>query len=720
MERTAPRSASADTPSAADVLALDVAVLPGVGPRVRTALEERLGIATLRDLLEHYPAGDKYHAEAAPGPVEEAVEGQPATVVGRIANWESRRPRTGRRLVLTVAHVEDARGAVVDVPFFNQEWRARAVPKGSRVTVSGVLQRYRGRRQLQRASLRVLEQDEEPEEGVAVTYPAVEAVPSPRLARLVVAALDRLPPVPDHLPTALRRRRRLVDLDSALRQVHVPPDLAAARRARRRLVYDELFVLQVGMQQRRLQLIGDVAGVSNAADPDAPSLATALLDRAPFEPTGAQQRAVMDLEIDLASPAPMHRLLHGEVGSGKTLVAAWAMLRAVDAGRQAVMMAPTELLAEQHLRTLEHLLAPLGVNLPGGPRLALLTGSTSLRRRRGLTAQLLGGEIDLLVGTHALLTESVQFVDLGVVVVDEQHRFGAEHRSRLRDKRSDGARPDVLVMTATPIPRSIALTVYGDLDVTALDELPPGRQPVTTLVLPTDSGRRDKLYAHIRERAAHGERAYIVTPLVASSDKLVETKAAEEVHAELADGPFADFGVGLVHGRLSASERDEVMEAFRRGDVQILVSTTVIEVGVDVPEATTMVVEDAERFGLAQLHQLRGRVGRSGQRSWCVLFSSSEEPSKRLEAVAELGDGFLLAERDLELRGEGSLFATRQSGLPDLRLASLARDRDVVARAGADARALVAADPTLAAHPLLATEVARRFGPDRLSGLESG
>ena len=706
-------------PDAATFLALGVEALPGVGRRLRAQLADRLGIVTVRDLLEHYPAGDKYHAEATPGPLEEAVEGEPATVVGEVLAWHVVRPPRGRRLVVTTATVVDSRGATVQVPFFNQQWRTRAVPKGARVTVSGVLEPFRGRRQLRRASIRVLEHDEEPGEGVVATYPATEGVSSHRLSRLVEAALDRLPPVPDHLPDGLRARHRLVDLDTAIRQVHRADDLPSAREARRRLVYDELLVLQLGLQRRRQQQVGQVPGVRNR--PRGPgSLADRLLDVVPFTPTGAQRRATADLQIDLGRDVPMHRLLQGDVGSGKTLVAAYALLRAVDAGRQAVLMAPTELLAEQHLRTLDALLAPLGVNLPGGPRLELLTGSTSERRRRGLLAQLRAGDVDLLVGTHALLEETVRFHDLGVVVVDEQHRFGAEHRSRLRDKRDDGARPDVLVMTATPIPRSIALTVYGDLDVTRLDELPAGRRPTKTVVLESDSRRRESLWGHIRERAAAGERTYIVTPLVTASTVLEDVASAEQLADELATGPFADFGVGLVHGRLSTGERDEVMQAFREGVVQILVSTTVIEVGVDVAEATTMVVEDADRFGISQLHQLRGRVGRSDRPSWCVLFSAQAGRNQRLEALEESNDGFALAETDLQLRGEGSLFDTRQHGLPDLRLASLARDRRMVEDARRDAAGLVDADPGLAGHPMLAAELARRFGPDRLATLESG
>ncbi|HEY8339102.1 MAG TPA: ATP-dependent DNA helicase RecG, partial [Egibacteraceae bacterium] len=440
----------------------------------------------------------------------------------------------------------------------------------------------------------------------------------------------------------------------------------------------------------------------------------------PFAPTAAQRRAFAEIGADLERPKPMHRLLQGEVGSGKTLVAAWTMLRALDAGRQAVLMAPTSVLAEQHYRTFMDLLTPLGVNVLDGPRVALITSGTSQRRLREILAELFSGAVSLVIGTHALLEDRVRFADLGVVVVDEQHRFGVEHRTRLRDKRDDGRTPDVLVMTATPIPRSLALTLYGDLDVTALDELPPGRQPVVTQVIDSRSPRRARLYEFVRERVAAGERAYVVTPLVEDSEALEDVASAEKVHAHLRDEVFPDLSVGLVHGRLPAAERDAVMEAFRDGRVQVLVATTVIEVGVDVPQATIMIVEDADRFGISQLHQLRGRVGRGAGKSYCVLFSESPEGNPRLEALARTSDGFELAEVDLELRGEGSLFDTRQSGLPDLKLAKLVRDFRWVIASRDDARELVADDVDLDSFPALRDEVRRRYGDERLAALETG
>jgi ATP-dependent DNA helicase RecG len=693
----------------------------GVKPAVAATLREVFKIATVRDLLEHYPRQGKYRDIGEHLPINDAPLGEQVTIVGTITAWSVARPR--RKMTIAKATVVDGSGTSLEVPFFNQEWRARQHPKGTRVALSGVMDAFRSKRQLRNAKLVVLAPDEtvDDTDRIQPTYPATEKLSSERIAALVAGALDQLGEIPDFLPETIRRRRGLARLDWALRTIHRPDDLDDVPAARDRLVYDELLCLQIGLQQRRHRLESEAVGI--AQPPIAQGLAGRFIDGLPFPPTGAQQRAFAEIGDDLARAKPMHRLLQGDVGAGKTIVAAWAMLTAVDQGHQAVLMAPTEVLAEQHIRTLSALLSPLGVNAPGGPSLQLLTGGTPTSRRRELLAGLAVGDINLLVGTHALLEEQVAFDDLGVVVVDEQHRFGVEHRTRLRDKRRDDRTPDVLVMTATPIPRSLALTLYGDLDVTVLDEMPPGRQPVITQVIPTDSPRRPKLYEFIRERVAAGERAYVVCPLVEESEVL-QVASAEQVHEHLATQVFGDLNVALVHGRLNASQRDAAMEAFRRGEAQILVATTVIEVGVDVPEASIMIIEDADRFGISQLHQLRGRVGRGAAQSYCVLFSSKvadeSDAAPRLEALATTTDGFALAERDLQLRGEGSLFDTRQSGLPDLKLASLIRDFGWVKDSRDDARGLVEADPELVQEPALAAEVRRRYGEERLAALATG
>ena len=713
-------------------LEADVDAVEGVTAPAAKTLRTTFEIETVRDLLEHYPHQGRYrdigeHVAIADAPLGEAV-----TVVGTLGSWNVIRPRGRRMTIAKTALVDDA-GGRVELSFFNQEWMTKRLPAGTRVAASGTLEHFRSTLQLKGAKVTVLGEGETVDDSdrIQPTYPATENLPSGRIAKLVANALDALETVPDHLPRDLTGRHGLLDYDTALRRIHRPRELHEVPAARTRLVYDELLTLQLGLQQRRHRLESAAVGLPQA--PADGGLAGQFVQRLPFEPTAAQRRAFDEIAADLALPKPMHRLLQGDVGSGKTVVAAWTMLAALDAGRQAVLMAPTEVLAEQHFRTFSALLAPLGVNVPDGPRLELLTGTTSLKRRREVLAQLAAGDIGLLVGTHALLEDPVMFYDLGVVVVDEQHRFGVEHRARLRDKRSDDRTPDVLVMTATPIPRSLALTLYGDLDVTVLDELPPGRQEIITQVIASDSPRRAGLYDFIRSRVAQGERAYVVCPLVEESDVLrVEdpehgdrsVAAAVEVHARLSTEVFADLDVVLVHGRLSAAERDTAMEAFRSGAAQVLVATTVIEVGVDVPEASIMIIEDADRFGISQLHQLRGRVGRGAARSYCVLFSTrvgdEDGGAARLEALAATADGFRLAEVDLEQRGEGSLFDTRQSGLPDLKLAKLARDFEWVVKTRTDATALIAEDPELAAHPALAAEVRRRYGVQRLAALETG
>ena len=485
--------------------------------------------------------------------------------------------------------------------------------------------------------------------------------------------------------------------------------MGAAQAARKRLAFDELLRLQIVLLMTKRATEREATGIRHRTDGE---LVRRLVDRLPFELTGAQAAAIAEITSDLGAGSPMHRLLQGDVGSGKTLVAVAALLTGVESGTQGAFMAPTEVLAEQHFAAVRALLD--GFAVPSGEgqlfpdrplHVALLTNRTPAAKRTRLFAQLAAGDIDIAVGTHALLTERVAFARLGVVVIDEQHRFGVEQRSALRDKGGEAV-PDVLVMTATPIPRTAAMTVYGDLDTTILDELPPGRTPITT-TWARGPLEEEMAWAQVRTEVAAGRQAYVVCPLVEESER-IQARSATAERDRLADGVLTGLRVGLLHGQLPARDKDEVMTSFRAGDLDVLVATTVIEVGVDVPNATVIVIEDAERFGIAQLHQLRGRVGRGRHPSWCFLLgeTATADGAARLEALEASTDGFELAEVDLDLRGEGSILGARQKGATDLKLASLRRDRDLVARARTVAGVILDEDPLLEANPDLAEEVA--------------
>ncbi len=721
------------------VLRLDdpVTTVDGVGPATARRLVQ-LGVETVRDLVEHYPR--RYQDLGDLQPIDLARPGEPATIVGTVVDWDHRRTRTkrgGRSLVISEATVRDRAGSTFTATFFNQQWRARRLPTGTVAAFSGDLEYKYKKLQIAMPSVQELGRGDPDQHADALeyqrmipVYPATESLPTWKIGELIDTALDELPPFEEFLPEPIRDRYDLIDRDPAVRAIHAPDDRRHADAARKRLTFDELFTLQVGLQWRRAKLEADVVGTDNS--PVEGQLTDRFVGSLPFEPTGAQRRAFDELAVDLGADRPMHRLLQGDVGSGKTLVATWTMLCAVDHERQAALMAPTEVLAEQHFRTLTEQLAPLGVNVLDGIRVELLTSGTTTSTKRRVLGELLSGRVDIVVGTHALLEEGVRFDDLGVVVIDEQHRFGVHQRVTLMEKggSGDASAPDVLVMTATPIPRSLALTLFGDLDVTVLDEMPPGRQEIVTqLITPDQTRRREKLYDFIREQAQAGHQTYVVCPLVEESEE-VAARAAEVEATRLREEVFPDLQVGLVHGRMKGDDKEAAMAAFRRGETDVLVATTVIEVGVDVPNATVMVIEDADRFGISQLHQLRGRVGRGAARSYCVLFAGwsgqelTEDAVTRLQAVAGTTDGFELAETDLELRGEGQLFGVRQSGMPDLKLARLARDKELVELTRDAAQELVADDPELEAPELrpLREEVRRRYrgGLEELEALATG
>ena len=699
-----------------DPLGTPLAKAPGVSAALAKALEDGFGYQTARDLIEHYPR--RYLTRGELTDLAHAKKGAEVTLVGTVRNLAKKMPR--RNLRILEVRVADDSGAWV-CTWFNQPWHAQKLTVGTVAAFSGKLAWKAGRLGMANPGYEVLREGDDPEgfaNEVIPVYPASKEISSGRLRRAVGALLDRFGDVPDFVPEPLRRSHRLPDRAAALEAIHRPADRKEATRARDRLVYDELFVLQVGLALRRRAQEAGQHGQALQTDGD---LTKRLLTSLPFQPTGAQSRVMSEIGADLSSSKPMHRLLQGEVGSGKTLIALWALLCAVQSGMQGAIMAPTEVLADQHGINLRGLLEPLGEGggLFGEPRVEVLTAGVTGAARQRVLEGVAAGEVDLLVGTHALLSEGVEFRKLGVIVVDEQHRFGVHQRVRLREK---GDSPHVLIMTATPIPRTLALTLYGDLDVSTLDELPPGRTPIATHVV-ADATLRDRAYQRVREEVAAGHQAYVVCALKDESDK-VEVRSAKAEAERLRAEVFPDLRVGLVYGDMPAREKEATMDRFRAGEVDVLVSTTVIEVGVDVPNATVMLIEDADRFGLSQLHQLRGRVGRGRAPGLCILFADplTDEGRARMDVIARTNDGFELANEDLRLRGEGTVFDARQSGLSDLKLARLIEDFDWVQRARRDAFTLVDADPELAdpAHRRLRQEVLARMGDGRAEWLARG
>jgi ATP-dependent DNA helicase RecG len=654
-----------------------------------------LGIATHGDLIEHLPHTHRDRREvrglAAIGVGEEAT-------VAVTVRGVSVRPMRDRRRKRVEAKVFDETGPALAV-WWNQPWIASKLGEGAAVLLHG---RKKRRNEFWVDEYELLGQGTAPVHtvGLVPVHPATYGLSAGALRDLVWKDYKLIRHVVEPLPAALRVAERLPDRSAAIAAAHFPDGEGEAEGARRRLAFEELFLLQLAVTGRRRSRRGRRAATPLEATGTVVDPWRAAL---PFELTGDQRRACAEIDGDLAKSRPMQRLLMGEVGSGKTAVALAAMLRAVENGRQAALMAPTETLAEQHLATIDGL---LGGTVP----VELLTGSTTATRRRDLLARLASGELALVVGTHALIEDSVEFRDLAVCVVDEQHRFGVRQRAALDAKAPGELAPHVLHMTATPIPRTLALTAYGDLDATVLRELPAGRRPVETFVV--DGARaRARAYERIREEIAAGRQCFVVCPLVEESEAL-QAKAATVEADRLARTEFADHRVALIHGQMPASKKQEAMRSFAAGDADVLVATSVIEVGIDVPNATVMLIEAADRYGLSQLHQLRGRVGRGGHASLCILFGDPKLP--RLMALANERDGFRLAEIDLELRGAGEVLGTRQSGLPEFRVARLPDDQELLERAKLRADELLAADPRLELpeNGLLRAAVVERFGSD--------
>ncbi len=654
-----------------------------------------LGIETRADLVEHLPHSHRDRRDART--IASVGVGEEATVAVSVRSVTVR-PMRDRRRKRVEARVFDASGPVLAV-WFNQPWIARQLAEGSQVLLHGKLRR---RNEFWVTEHELVGQGAAPVHtvGLVPVHPATAGLPAAAIRALVWQSYPRMRHAVEPLPSALRVAERLGDRPAALAGAHFPDTEEEEAEARRRLAFEELFVMQVALGGRRRarrdgRRAEPLAATGGLVDPWLASL--------PFAPTGDQRRACATIDRDLASARPMQRLLMGEVGSGKTMVALATMLRAVENGRQAALMAPTETLAEQHLLTLDRLLG-------GITPVELLTGSTPARRRRDLLGRLASGELGLVVGTHALIEDTVELRDLAVCVVDEQHRFGVRQRAALDAKAREGLALHVLHMTATPIPRTLSLTAYGDLDATVLRELPAGRRPVESFVV--DGARaRARAYERIREEIAAGRQCFVVCPLVSESEAL-QARAATVEAERLSKTEFAAQRVGLIHGQMPAAEKGEAMRAFAAGEIDVLVATSVIEVGIDVPNATVMLIEAAERYGLSQLHQLRGRVGRGGHASLCILFGDPKLP--RLVAIASERDGFRLAEVDLELRGAGEVLGIRQSGLPEFRVARLPEDAELLERARAHADALIATDPQLALpeNGLLRDAVLGRFGSE--------
>ena len=680
----------------------------GIGPKLRERLEAA-GIGNVLDLLQHYPR--RYHDRTKRAQIADLPPGEEATVVGEVVRVHGRRTRQGRALVeLTIT---DGTSPLA-ITFFNQAWRERQLPIGTEAAFFGKVEAYRGKLQMTNPVVDVLTQLGEKTGVVVPLYPqsAKADLVSWQVRDAVQHALDAVLPLAEPLDAAIRAALKLNDRTTAYDQVHRPRDIEASRQAQRRLRFDEFFRMQLALVRRKRLMEASATGIEHVVHGE---LLDRFLAHLPYELTAGQAATVDAIAVDMAKRAPMHRLLQGEVGSGKTVVALAALLMAVQSGAQGAFMAPTEVLAEQHFAVLTQLLD--GLSVPAGEgilfderpvRVALLTNRTTAAERRRLSADLAAGEIDIVVGTHALIYGDVPFHRLGLAVIDEQHRFGVEQRAVLKDREPT---PDVLVMTATPIPRTAGMLIYGDLDKSELRELPGGRRPITTEWLPADTS--EPAYAALRDEVAAGHQAYVVCPLVEGSTR-VEAKAATGEFERLQAEELAGLRLGLLHGQMKAAEKEDVMRAFRSGELDVLVATTVIEVGVDVPNATVMVIEDADRFGLLQLHQLRGRVGRGGAASTCFLIATptTGDGEARMEAMVASTDGFELAERDLEIRGAGQVFGERQSGMGDLKLGRLPRDTRYVEHARKTAEQVLDADPELVDHPQLREEVEDLLGDD--------
>ncbi len=670
-------------------LAQPVTVLKGVGAKMAELLA-KVGGETVQDLLYLHPR--RYDDYSQMKPISKLEYGETITVVGTVWQVRVRKTRTNQYVVNAV--LGDGTGKI-QLNFFGQRWLAGKLKGGMQIAVSGKVEQYLGRPVFNSPEWEPVSEEQLKTNRIVPIYPLTKGLGANRMRTIMYDAVATWSGrVPDPLPQSIRNKHKLFSIRDALRHVHFPRNAEMLRKAQERLAFDEAFLLQLGMLHQRREWQKQPARPLVAHEGERIRFYNSL----PFDPTGAQKRVIGEISADLANPTPMNRLLQGDVGAGKTIVAAAAIVTAVKANGQnervqAALMAPTEILAEQHFNGLSTLLEPLGI------RVRLLTGGVAAKEKERVYMEAAQGQADLFIGTTALIQDGIDYQNLGLVVIDEQHRFGVDQRGMLRDKGKGEFHPHLLVMTATPIPRSLALSVYGDLDLSVLDEMPPGRQEILTRWL--KQAERERAYGFIRSQVAEGRQAYMIFPLVEESEKLDDVKAATAEHDRLQQEVFPNLRLGLLHGRMNSAEKEAAMRQFYAHETDVLISTTVVEVGVDVPNATVMVIEGANRFGLAQLHQLRGRVGRGAHKSYCILISdsTSSDAIERLTALEDSNDGFVLAEKDLELRGPGEFFGRRQSGIPELQMALLF-DQELLQTARDEAIALVEKGSELEAQEL--------------------